>query len=70
MPFGFGKRSCPGEPIADIEAFLFITSLLQKFEIEIPKGRKYTTRGVMDFVGRVPADHPVEAIFRLRSHAP
>lgn len=69
MPFGYGKRSCPGEPIADIESFLYITSLLQKFEIEMPKGKKYGTRGAMDFVGRVPADLPVEAIFKPRTPA-
>ena len=33
-----GKRVCLGEQLAKIEAFLFVTSLLQKFDINLPKG--------------------------------
>jgi cytochrome P450 len=66
MPFGFGKRSCPGEPIANTETFLYIVSFLQKFEIEMPKGRKYTTNGIMEFVGRIPSQTPIEVLFKRR----
>ena len=66
IPFGYGKRSCPGEPIANTEIFLYMTSFLQKFEIEMPRGKKYTTRGEMEFVGRIPADSPIEVLFRHR----
>jgi cytochrome P450 len=66
MSFGYGKRACPGEPIANTEIFLYMTSFLQMFEIEMPKGKKYTTAGVTEFLGRIPADMPVEVMFRRR----
>lgn len=66
MSFGYGKRACPGEPIANTEVFLFMASFLQTFEMEMPKGKKYTTAGVTEFLGRIPADMPIEVMFRRR----
>ena len=68
IPFGYGKRSCPGEPIANIEVFLFIVSFIQSFVIEAPQGRMYTTDGVMEFIGRNPKDAPIEVVFRKRAN--
>lgn len=34
IPFGYGKRSCPGVPLAESEMFLFMTSFLQRFIIK------------------------------------
>lgn len=65
MAFGVGKRSCPGEPIAHNELFLFVTSLIQSFEILKPDGCNMSPAGVMDFGGRIPAD-PVEVILKKR----
>lgn len=33
MPFGYGKRSCPGEAMAVLEIFLYTVSLVQKYKI-------------------------------------
>ncbi|XP_025079676.1 vitamin D 25-hydroxylase-like [Pomacea canaliculata] len=36
LPFGIGKRSCPGENFARSRAFLYVTTLLQKFDFLPP----------------------------------
>ena len=33
IPFGYGKRSCPGESMAKAEIFLYVTSIIQKYII-------------------------------------
>uniref|UniRef100_A0A0K0EZ49 Cytochrome P450 18a1 (inferred by orthology to a D. melanogaster protein) n=1 Tax=Strongyloides venezuelensis TaxID=75913 RepID=A0A0K0EZ49_STRVS len=43
MSFGKGKRICAGKSLADAEIFLFITSLLQKYNFTHPNGPIDTT---------------------------
>ena len=38
IPFGVGRRSCPGDTLAMGELFLFLSSLLHRFEIRLPEG--------------------------------
>ncbi|XP_042145674.1 cytochrome P450 2H1-like [Ixodes scapularis] len=39
IPFTIGKRMCPGEIMATIEIFLYVTTLLQRFNIRPEEGR-------------------------------
>ncbi|PRD20626.1 UNVERIFIED_CONTAM: Cytochrome P450 1A2 [Trichonephila clavipes] len=39
IPFSIGKRSCPGKSFAEIEVFLYLAAILQKFEVSAPEGK-------------------------------
>ncbi|KAK3765316.1 hypothetical protein RRG08_027322 [Elysia crispata] len=34
VPFGVGRRACPGESLAKMEIFLVVTSLIQRFDLQ------------------------------------
>ncbi|KAH6928465.1 hypothetical protein HPB50_016612 [Hyalomma asiaticum] len=36
IAFSYGKRTCPGETIANVATFLFLTAILQHFTVEVP----------------------------------
>ncbi|XP_071961006.1 cytochrome P450 2U1-like [Antedon mediterranea] len=38
MPFGIGRRACLGERLAKMEIYIFTSSLLQRFKVELPDG--------------------------------
>ncbi|GIY18588.1 cytochrome P450 18a1 [Caerostris darwini] len=61
IPFSVGKRSCPGKTFAEIEIFLYLTAILQKFEIYVPQGQK------IDFEGQLGISlQPKKQDLRLR----
>ncbi|XP_072038505.1 cytochrome P450 2U1-like [Amphiura filiformis] len=43
IPFGTGRRSCPGEQLGKMELFIFITHLLQKFNFKEAEGESPLT---------------------------
>ena len=40
LPYGIGKRICPGAVLADIQMFLVLTNILSEFNISLPDGDK------------------------------
>ncbi|GBO01449.1 Cytochrome P450 2J2 [Araneus ventricosus] len=45
IPFSIGKRSCPGKSLAEIEVFLYLVAILQKFEVHPPPGKQVDLEG-------------------------
>nr|XP_060622706.1 cytochrome P450 2J5-like [Anolis sagrei ordinatus] len=40
LSFSTGRRTCVGEPLAQIELFLFFTNLIRTFKFQLPEGTK------------------------------
>ena len=66
MGFGSGKRSCPGEPLARTEVFLYMTSFIQKYMIVAPSGMTPTLEAVTDNFGKNPKQE-VRCLFHERN---
>ncbi|XP_067881264.1 cytochrome P450 2K6-like [Heterodontus francisci] len=56
LPFGAGRRICPGQSIAMMELFLFFTTLLQKFKLQAPA--HVTDLDITHGTGRILAPKP------------
>ncbi|XP_053202613.1 cytochrome P450 2J2-like [Panonychus citri] len=64
VPFSGGKRICPGESLANVEIFLYIVSIVQRFKIRTEPGTRVSLEA--DFgLSRRPKDIPV-LIFEKR----
>ena len=68
IPFGVGKRYCPGQSLAEKEFFLFLVGVLQKFDITSPAMQKLPSYHVDDHTtsGLIRACPNYEMIFSLR----
>lgn len=64
IPFGIGRRLCLGEAVAKMELFLFITTMIQKFEFKPSIGSSAPTmKGILG-VTYGPQEYEVRAIPR------
>ena len=50
IPFGIGKRGCPGEVLSRAELFLFVTRLIQQFRISAVSQDAPSLKGLPGFV--------------------
>lgn len=66
MAFGSGKRSCPGESLANLEMFLYTVRLLQRFSVRPSKGHKVPLQGVMTSAS-LTADPSYRIVFNKRN---
>ncbi|KAK7446410.1 hypothetical protein BaRGS_00040271 [Batillaria attramentaria] len=68
LPFGIGRRSCPGENFARTRIFLYVTTLLQKFDILPPVGHELPSPDPDLYThGVVLEPTPYRLIFRHRA---
>ncbi|KAK7864096.1 hypothetical protein R5R35_002738 [Gryllus longicercus] len=64
IPFGYGKRLCPGEALARNFIFLMFTTLMQDFSVELPPG--HSSPSTVCLPGFTTAPQPFEVIFKSR----
>ncbi|XP_069489451.1 cytochrome P450 2A13-like [Ambystoma mexicanum] len=63
MPFSTGKRICPGEGLAQMELFIYITTILQKFKLQFPCDPKdIDIKPKMSGFFNVPISYELKAI--------
>ena len=63
--FGYGKRSCPGEPMARTEVFLYVTTFVQKYIITAPPGVTLGLEAQIDSFSRIPKNN-LQCLFQPR----
>ena len=63
--FGYGKRSCPGEPLARTEVFLYVTTFVQKYIMTAPPGVTLSLEAQIDSLSRIPKN-ALQCLFQPR----
>ncbi|XP_062987894.1 cytochrome P450 2J6-like [Elgaria multicarinata webbii] len=67
LPFGAGARVCPGEQLAMIEIFIFLTSLLRMFTFQLPEGLKKLNPDAIKGITFSPHPYKICAVPRCSS---
>nr|AWD38971.1 CYP392A11 cytochrome P450 2J6-like protein [Tetranychus urticae]AWD38972.1 CYP392A11 cytochrome P450 2J6-like protein [Tetranychus urticae] len=57
IPFGAGKRNCPGESLANVELFLYIVCIIQKYRVKVKPGTEISTEASFG-LSRRPSELP------------
>ena len=63
--FGYGKRVCPGEPMARTEIFLYVTTFVQKYIMTTPPGVRLGLEAQVDTLSRIPKNN-LQCLFQPR----
>ena len=61
-----GKRSCIGEALAKMELFIFIASIVQKFNITCPPGDDMSMKAIDGVFSAIHAPKPFRIVATLR----
>ena len=59
VPFGVGKRLCPGEALARMNTFLFFANVAQRFNIKREPGSTISSKQFIVSVARIPIPYKV-----------
>ena len=65
MPFGVGNRMCLGDSLAEKEFFLFFSSILHTFDLELPEGA--TLPDLRGTTGVTVTPNKFEVVFKPRA---
>ena len=60
-----GRRICPGESLAKMEFFIFLVTIMQRFDFHLADGAEKSEQG--DKTGLVHVPHPYKLIFSVRN---
>ncbi|XP_015781256.1 cytochrome P450 2C15-like [Tetranychus urticae] len=58
IPFSAGKRNCPGEGLANVELFLYLVCMVQRYRIKVEPGTEISFEAVFG-ISRRPANLPL-----------
>ena len=65
IPFGIGRRSCLGKPVAKMELFLFLTAMIKQLDFVLPEGESKPDLVGITGLNHAPKPFKVRAIDRI-----